>query len=231
LDFEYEGGTPRALHVEVRSGWVAVAHPRLHVSTWRELGGSAAPCFVSHARYTRRERRIRLRYRQRRLRGPVHPVLRTLCCAGARAAGSRCSRPGGGRRAGPAPGGWGRAPPNLAAGSDHPDRKLSRGGGGAQDGRCAAGCEAAARPNLWEGTPQHRCCSRVSGLHARSPDPPLLALASQQHAASLTTDRRRWAQVLEQGTRQMVAVRLTKGGRELGALELCVQHQAMPDRQ
>lgn len=40
-----------------------------------------------------------------------------------------------------------------------------------------------------------------------------------------------WVQVMELGTRQMVAVPLTKGGRQLGALELCIQHQAMPDRE
>ncbi|KAL4459199.1 hypothetical protein ABPG75_014078 [Micractinium tetrahymenae] len=37
-------------------------------------------------------------------------------------------------------------------------------------------------------------------------------------------------QVLERGTRQVVEVPLTKGGRELGAVELCISHQAMPDK-
>lgn len=36
-------------------------------------------------------------------------------------------------------------------------------------------------------------------------------------------------QVLERGTRQVVEVPLTKGGRELGAVELCISHRAMPD--
>ncbi|EFN53415.1 expressed protein [Chlorella variabilis] len=35
-------------------------------------------------------------------------------------------------------------------------------------------------------------------------------------------------EVLERGTKQVVEVPLTKGGRELGAVELCIQHTAMP---
>ncbi|PSC73994.1 O-succinylhomoserine (thiol)-lyase [Micractinium conductrix] len=38
-------------------------------------------------------------------------------------------------------------------------------------------------------------------------------------------------EVLERGTKQVVEVTLTKGGRELGAVELCIQHRAMPDKQ
>ena len=33
-------------------------------------------------------------------------------------------------------------------------------------------------------------------------------------------------QVLERGTRQLISVPLTKGGRELGAVDLLIQHQA-----
>jgi hypothetical protein len=35
--------------------------------------------------------------------------------------------------------------------------------------------------------------------------------------------------ILESGTRQVVEVALKKAGRELGQLELCIQHQAMPE--
>lgn len=61
-----------------------------------------------------------------------------------------------------------------------------------------------------------RCCS-CAAAHAGRPDP----LPGWPAGAGL-------AQVLERGTKQVVEVPLTKGGRELGAVELCIQHTAMP---
>lgn len=37
--------------------------------------------------------------------------------------------------------------------------------------------------------------------------------------------------VLEAGTRQVVTVPLRKGGKELGAVQLCIRHQAMPEKE
>lgn len=105
------------------------------------------------------------------------------------------------------------------------------GGGILSVGRacCSPPLLCRARHQWQGGTAAHRrvsqrCCPAGQGLQCYILETG--ASPSGSHSAASTSAM----QVLERGTRQVVEVPLSKGGRELGSVELCISHRAMPDK-